>query len=241
MENEPSGSNPPPVGGIMSAFFKGANKTKSKPLPPIEAKDTDKPSPTPPSSAKLQSKDLSSKHQKDSSDEPATEETKSGFKKNIMGDVFGSINDSKASMLGMLYRSRIQGGNKNIAAGQRSNEDLDETSVASQIEESVDLVDDIESDHSDLENDTNLNMNPKLRLAMTIKNWSAKPENDKMILQEGAVHALVALTSIDDPHIKFACATALHNLASRKENWQDFLEIGGCVGISTICKNIRNW
>lgn len=217
----------------------------AKPLPPINPSPVEPATTSPPLSAKSPSKDLSRGKVEitkppDSPDAPP-EETKSGFKKNIMGDVFGSINDSKASMLGMLYRSRIQGGNKSKNKGQSSIDDTDEASVTSQIEESIDLADDIESDQSDLEKDDENNMNPKLRLATTIKNWTLKPENDKMILQEGAVHALVALTSIDDARIKFACATALHNLAAREVNRHDFLSIGGCVGISTICKNIRNW
>lgn len=233
--------------GIVNAFINGAKKSAGKNLPPIDSspKDLNPTTLSPPLSAKSPTKESARNKleqiQPNGPEGPGPEEPKSGFKKNIMGDVFGSINDSKASMLGMLYRSRIQGGNKSKNKGHHSIDDIDESSVTSQIEENVDLVDDIESDHSDLENENDIAMNPKLRLATTIKNWTLKPENDRMILQEGAVHALVALTSIDDSRIKFACATALHNLACRDENRQDFLAIGGAVGVSTICKNVRNW
>ncbi len=222
----------------MSSFLKATNSKKlvnlNSTMPP---KEDSAPPPVVPGTP---TRSNSSGMPKDTALGSPGPEEKLGFKKSIMGDVFGSINDSKASMLGMLYRSRITGGKNTRTNNIQNFDDADDASVTSHISANVDLADE-ESDESDIDEEADITINPKLRLAMTIKNWTLRPENDAMIMAEGAVHALVALTSIDDRYIKLNCATALFNLASREANRQEFLNIGGAVGISTICKNVRNW
>ena len=164
-----------------------------------------------------------------------------GLKKGVCGDVFGLL-DARASMLGMLYRSRIQGAHlqqakviKEIHREHDSNDD-----GPSQV--SDDSKQEDESEESDIENEPNVDkMNPRLRLAVTVKNWSLKPENDNRILAEGAVHALIALTGVNDTDIRLNCIIALYNLSSREVNREELLSIGATNGIYHVCRNMRNW
>ena len=61
------------------------------------------------------------------------------------------------------------------------------------------------------------NVNPKQRLAITVKNWACMPENDDHLLNEGAVEALIMLSTADDKKIKQSCAGAYYHLSSRLE------------------------
>ncbi len=102
----------------------------------------------------------------------------------------------------------------------------------------------IADSESDSDNELKLlkRMNPKQQLALTIKNWSVSPENDQNLIKEGAVFALIALSSIDDSSIRRCCASSFYHLSSRAENREELLAIGttgGVVKLATL--NGRSW
>ena len=165
-------------------------------------------------------------------------EVQNPFKKGLFGDIFGT-NSGPGSMLGMLYRSRVQENlfKKTAQKTEGVEKTEEESSKMGSSVGSVDLLDnDSDSDLEQMEE-----MNPRQQLAITIRNWSAMAENDRYIINEGAVHALIALAGMEDPSIKKSCATAMYHLSSREGNREDLLSLGATTGIITIAMQVRNW
>lgn len=160
------------------------------------------------------------------------------FTRNICGDIFGSSMTGENSMLGMLYRSRIQEKLLKSTISASVEDDSDKTSLNEEMMNSVD--NDIDGS-SDSDNDVDDEMNPRQRLALTIRNWSAKAENDLYLLKEGAVHAIIALAGIEDHRIKLYCASTLYHLSSRAENREELLSLGAATGVITITMHVRHW
>ena len=164
---------------------------------------------------------------------------KKTFEKKFCGFRFTTL-DENLSMLGMLYHSRTPITESNAAL------DLDENSMnfnpgelASSLGSSFSVGSD---DSDDEEEDSHAhNLNPRQQLAMTVKNWSKTRENDKSLLDEGAVQALIALTATEDPLIKKWCAVAIYNLSTRAENRKQLLDLGAAGGIISVANNSRNW
>lgn len=164
----------------------------------------------------------------------------SPFKKSICGDIFGSsMLDNDNSMLGMMYRSRVHkkktalNGDKNIVEEER----FDDILKDEKIPDAIDVFD----GSSDSDNETADIINPRHRLALTIRNWSVHPENDSQIIEEGAVHALIALAGTEDHHIKQCCASALYHLSCRPKNRSELISLGSATGVITIALSVRHW
>ena len=160
------------------------------------------------------------------------------FQRNICGDKFGTSPESQqGAMLGMLYQSRCQVGilddpfihihsqeaSKKVIEDKKASEEIPEDEV------DVKLEDETEDDE-----ELSVNLNPKQRLSVTIKNWSVLPENDEHLMNEGAVSALISLCSIDDRKIKRSCAGALYHLSTRETNRDRLLEMGAAAGLLSI-------
>eukprot|EP01041_Mallomonas_annulata_P005817 gene5817-11737_t len=161
----------------------------------------------------------------------------SAFKKKICGDIFGTSMTGDNSMLGMLYRSRIQESLLNASSSQAHDDKLEESSTSDIMSNAVDIID----DSSDSDNDFSEAMNPRQRLALTIRNWSTTEENDEYLLKEGAVHAIVALAGTEDHRIKLYCASALYHISSREANREELLAVGASTGVITIAMSVRHW
>ena len=165
------------------------------------------------------------------------------FDKNIFGDVFG-VNErmNSNSILGMMYNSRLQ--REDIESLRRLGEGG--TPQDSAREKDRGLKDTEEStsvfeDGSDDEPEVLESLNSRQQLALTIRNWSVIDKNDAHLIQEGAVHALIGLAGLDDNFIKKCCATALNNLASRKDNRGQLLKLGAATGVIQIAMSVRDW
>jgi hypothetical protein len=177
-------------------------------------------------------KEIPSKNDNNNSTSP---KTKNLFKKNIVGDLFGTSYGDH-SLLGFMYRSRIiEKSDGKVDTQEKKEENLQVDSVVSSNEI-------IESD-SDSDQDAKMlkNMNPKQQLAMTIKNWSVFPENDNYLIKEGAVYALIALAHMDDSTIRKCCASSFYHLSSREQNREELLNIGTTAGVITLAMQARNW
>lgn len=161
--------------------------------------------------------------------------SKVAFKKKICGDIFGSSMGGENSMLGMLYRSRVQ--EKLIKSIKKDEDRSEETLVESKSTENIDVLD----GSSDSENEGDEIANPRHRLALTIKNWSYNEANDEYLLTEGAVHALIALAGSEDHRIKQCCASALYQLSCRERNRSELLNLGSATGVITIAMSVRHW
>jgi hypothetical protein len=161
----------------------------------------------------------------------------SPFKKKICGDIFGTSMGGDNSMLGMLYRSRVQEKMMKNASTIRRDDKLDENSTEDRLVEHADVFD----GSSDSENEIEEVINPRHRLALTIRNWSVNPMNDEYLLQEGAVHALIALAGTDDHRIKQCCASALYHLSCREKNRGELMMLGSATGVITIAMSVRHW
>ena len=158
------------------------------------------------------------------------------FSEPIVGDIFGSSD----TMLGMLYRSRVQESihlNKEKEADTETKaSEKDKKELGSSLA-SVDMFD----RDSDSEDERMESMNPRQQLATTVKNWSTQAENDQYIINEGAVHALIALAAMDDGLTKKCCAFALYHLSSRSQNREALLQLGAATGIITISMQVKSW
>lgn len=133
------------------------------------------------------------------------------------------------SLTGLLYRSRIVEKDDK----KRSEIQSEVNTKLHDAENNVDADDETTND-SDNETKTMQNMNPKQQLAVTIKNWSAFPENDEHLIKEGAVYALIALSHMDDTTIRRCCASAFYHLSSRPNNRQELLSMGITNGVTTL-------
>ena len=163
--------------------------------------------------------------------------TESPFKKKICGDIFGTSMSGDNSMLGMLYRSRVQEALLKKKVVNRQEDRSDEKSNDDVSLNSADIFD----ESSDSDNGADEAINPRHRLALTIRNWSVNEENDQYIIREGAVHALIALAGSEDHRIKQCCASALYHLSCRKHNRAELLSLGSATGIITIAMSARHW
>jgi hypothetical protein len=161
------------------------------------------------------------------------------FKKAIMGDIFSSQRMGD-TMGGLMYRSRVierESSNSKLKSEEKVKE---ETSFIDSMVSSVE----VEDTDSDSDNELRMlkRMNPKQQLALTIKNWSVSPENDTHLIKEGAVYALIALSSIDDTSIRRCCASSFFHLSSRAANREELLSIGTTVGIVKLATLYgRSW
>jgi hypothetical protein len=161
------------------------------------------------------------------------------FKKAIMGDIFSSQRMGD-TMGGLMYRSRVierESSNSKLKSEEKVKE---ETSFIDSMVSSVE----VEDTDSDSDNELRMlkRMNPKQQLALTIKNWSVSPENDAHLIKEGAVYALIALSSIDDTSIRRCCASSFFHLSSRAANREELLAIGTTVGIVKLATLYgRSW
>lgn len=159
------------------------------------------------------------------------------FKKPIMGDIFGSNSGPERSMLGLMYRSRIEERKANIQAKFVEDQAEGESSVLGNSYNAFDVIE--SGSDSDSENLDKLN--PKQQLAITIRNWSLIAENDDHLIQEGAVHAIIALAGVDDHLVKKCCASALYQLSSRPQNREQLLALGAASGVITLSMQVRSW
>jgi hypothetical protein len=162
----------------------------------------------------------------------------SPFARKICGDIFGGSMLGDGSMLGMLYRSRVE---KKMVRNRVTNTMDEETPGTKVHEEKITETIDVFDGSSDSENETEEVINPRHRLALTIRNWSVYPENDEHIIQEGAVHALIALAGTEDHHIKQCCASALYHLSCRPQNRAELISLGSATGVITIALSVRHW
>lgn len=174
-------------------------------------------------------------HHKHDSPDPALVK-KDLFKKNIVGDLFGSSHGDH-SLAGFMYRSRVH---EKLDASKSSTLEKKEESL--QMDSEVTTTEVVESE-SDSDQDTQQlkNMNPKQQLALTIKNWSSFPENDEHIIKEGAVYALIALSHMDDSTIRKCCASSFYHLSLRERNREELLSIGTTAGVITLAMQARSW
>ena len=169
-------------------------------------------------------------------------ELKPVFKTKIMGDIFG-VNESMAkdSLLGMMYRSRVQEDEMHaLAAFGKGEHTADLNNESKKAKEQVDDISVFE-DNSDDEPESFEGLNSRQQLALTIRNWSSMEENDQYIIEEGAVHAVIGLASMDDSFIKKCCAKALDNLSSREQNREQLLSLGAATGVIQIAMAVRDY
>lgn len=141
-------------------------------------------------------------------------------------------------VLGMMYRTRIQQSaqnNNRKNAGDKL--DTDSSIVGGSSIGTIDIID----SESDSDNEVKQEMNPRQQLAMTIKNWSIMPENDEYIINEGGVHALIALAGLDEPGLKKNCVLALYHLSLRQENRDKLLDLGAATGVISVATQVRSW
>eukprot|EP01035_Chromulina_nebulosa_P020347 gene20347-26411_t len=170
---------------------------------------------------------------------PKNKQVNNPFKKAIMGDIFGSSVEVERLMSGLMYRSRIDELNNVNALKEKEAQENSLKAIQGMKRLSTTAVETLnpltEDDFNDL-----VNMNPRQQLAVTIRNWSKIPENDSYIIKEGAVHALIALTTIDDPLIKECCACSFYHLSLRNENREELLSLGASGGIITLSMQARS-
>ena len=94
---------------------------------------------------------------------------------------------------------------------------------------------------SDSGNDVSTRLNSKQQLAMTIRNWTTMPENDKSVITEGGVLTLIKLASIDDIIVKKCCASGFYHLSSRERNRHNLVQLGVVTGVIAISTQVRSW
>jgi len=153
------------------------------------------------------------------------------FQKKICGDIF-SQNNPDEGMAGMMYQSRA----RPIEHADVVEEEKDVAVEADSVEDqklSITCGDDSDSEKEQGP------MNPKQQLVLTIQNWTLNKENDLHVMQEGGVHALIALAGFDDPGLKSCVVNALYNLSKRENNRNELLNIGACAAIITVTLSPR--
>ena len=147
------------------------------------------------------------------------------------------VKSPDGSVLGMMYRTRIQQSAQNSRKTVGDKLDTDSSVVGGSSIGSIDIVD----SESDSDNEVKQEMNPRQQLAMTIKNWSVMPENDDYIINEGGVHALIALAGLDEPGLKKNCVLALYHLSLRRDNRDKLLDLGAATGVISVATQVRSW
>lgn len=152
------------------------------------------------------------------------------FAKKICGDLFSQAG-SDEGMQGMMYQSRTQ-----ATTTTKVVEEEDVAVEAASVEDTKQSISYGDESESDGEKGP---MNPKQQLALTIQNWTKNPTNDEHVMQEGGVHALIALAGFDDPGLKSCVVNALYNLSKRETNRNELLNIGACAAIITVTLSPR--
>jgi hypothetical protein len=157
------------------------------------------------------------------------------FAKSIVGDIFSS-SQKEQSFASLAYRSRM------IDRADLTNATKHEHVVVEE-EEAMAAVEDLVESDSDMDNEFDLldKMTSNQQLALTLRNWTDIPENDHLIINEGIVSAINALSHMDDPSIRRCCAVAYYHLASREANHHALLQNGVCSGVVTLTMQARSW
>ena len=160
---------------------------------------------------------------------------KKPFKKKFMGDLFGT---QRTDILeGLMYRARILEETASLDPDDKRDEvQENEDNEKTLIDEDDDAVSDEEKNQMLIKT-----LNPKQLLATTIKNWTATGDNDSHLIKEGAAHAIIALSSVDDPLIRKCCAYSFRNLSSRAANREELLSIGITTGVINLALQARSW
>ena len=164
------------------------------------------------------------------------------FNKLICGDKFGTSPQSQeVSRLGMLYQSRLNVFDHTPASKRESETRGDDSIFVENKDQST--FREAESDELDDGDEMNLKLNPKQRLALTIRNWTLTEANDNHILNEGGIEALIALSLIEDAKLKRSCSGAFYHLSTRPKNRAKMLSLGATSGIVSIVSigGIRHW
>lgn len=144
------------------------------------------------------------------------------------------------ALAGLLYRARIVEPVDRVINVKNGEEKVGgEYSTRDSTVSSIEIADSDSGSDNDFQ--SLKRMNPKQQLAMTVKNWTLQPENDKHVIQEGAVYALIALAVVDDPLIRRCCASSFYHLSSRERNRKDLLTIGTTTGVITLSMQSRSW
>jgi hypothetical protein len=161
------------------------------------------------------------------------------FRRPIVGDLFSNNTGTESSLLGLMYRSRVEmkkatDVQKNSINAVKYGGDISLTGSTAEISDFADSGDDSDDDRVET-------MSSKQQLAVTIRNWSMMPENDEHIIREGAAHALIALAGIEDPMIRKCCAVALYNLSSRPANRNELISLGAATGAITLTMSVKSW
>jgi hypothetical protein len=175
---------------------------------------------------------------------------KNVFSKKICGDIFSSSAD-EASLLGFLYHARLapdeSSNGKHSVSDFREDQSSDDPrhGIGEALDSNVEIIDDDDTDgiHVSVNNDDSQkveNLDPKQRLALTIQNWSLTADNDKHIIEEGAVHALVSLSGVDDNKVRNYCAGAFYHLSTRTVNRLSLLSLGTVAGIVEISRHAKS-
>ena len=165
------------------------------------------------------------------------------FKRKIMGDVFGVTErmHAEGGLNGLMYRSRVQATEmeslRAIGKGEAPEAVVSKEKKASSVSDDISVFE----DNSDDEPEAIECLNSRQQLALTIRNWTSLPENDLHLIEEGAVHALIGLATMDDNFIKKCCARALNQLSSRPENREKLLSLGAATGVIQIAMSVRVW
>ena len=165
-------------------------------------------------------------------------DVKNPFGKNMFGDIFGTQEKGGSSMLGMMYRTRIL--SKKIKNVQLDVEGDEKEAKVENYDAVIEIDDDVINDDDSILEITD-SMGPREQLAMTIRNWAVNPANDEFLINEGAVHALIALATMDDPKIKTSCASAFYHLSDRKQNREKLLQLGAAAGVISVAMGVKKW
>ena len=112
------------------------------------------------------------------------------FTKTIVGDIFGT-HDSDAFAKSLAYRTRV------IARSDLEHVELEKIEEAADSLASTSL-DELKEEDGDLDEEFAMlgRMNPKQKTALTLKNWSTKPENDERLIKEGIQWFFVITTIV---------------------------------------------
>jgi hypothetical protein len=179
--------------------------------------------------------DMSVQEESGDTSSPPVPLAKTAFKRKIVGDIFGT--NGNESLAGLMYRSRII---TQDVPGDNKEDQQEECWLQDSLESSISVA--VSDGDSEQESRQIKNMNPKQQLAVTIKNWLVFPENDDMVMEEGAVYALIALSKVDDSTIRRCCASSFYQLSSREKNREKLLQRGTAAGVVYITlqsKSIR--
>lgn len=132
------------------------------------------------------------------------------FQKPIVGDLFGTRDDDSFAN-SLKYRARVMTKGFSVEAVKKTSDLACMADTKSNVaEEEI-----FESDSDiDVEFEMLHKMNPKQRVALTIKNWSLIPENDDKLIKEGTAPNLSNYTTTL-PILDCTSADSLHRSSGR--------------------------